>query len=127
MPFTLENRVLPSYAVPDGVPESERRCPACPPYVVRCAHDPDPEHEGRVAWIVDSMAWAAIPCPMGHAYMPDYSVCLGVVLPCVGRCGSPALHEVYEMYKHHLPRDDADAAFERMERVMLGREPEEVE
>ena len=43
MPFVLEGRVLPSYAVPDA---PVRECPICPPWV-ECAH-----FEGQVIRLV---------------------------------------------------------------------------
>ena len=120
-PFTLEGRVLPSYAVPDGVPASERRCPTCPPYVVRCAHDPDPAHDGRVVWLADIAAWASIPCKFRRHTTGDfYEVMFGIPSGCVGGCGLLAM-QYSTHWTTNLNREEADAAFDRLELVMLGR------
>ena len=119
MPFTLEGRVIPSYAVPDGVPTSERCCPTCPPYVVRCAHDP--EVDGRAVWLVDCDLYMQAPCSVYHSRSKDwdYNVMLGPVVS-IG-CG-PHMDEVVEAAIRTKTREEADAVFERYERIMLGRE-----
>lgn len=119
MPFTLEGRVLPSYAIPDGVPASERRCPTCPEYVVRCAHDP--WTEGRVVWLFDNSRWGGY--GVRHRKW-GYGIALGRPAPCLCGCGTMALQRGRDG-GHYGTREEADAAFERLERIMLGREQED--
>lgn len=121
MPFTLEGRVLPSYAIPDGVPTSERRCPTCPEYVVRCAHDP--WVDGRVVWMFDNSIWG------GYGVMHEnrgYSAALGHPAPCACGCGAMVLQRPEVDGGDHATREEVEAVFERLERIMLGREQEDL-
>lgn len=117
MPFMFEGRVIPSYAIPDGVPTSERRCPTCPEYVVRCAHDP--WVDGRAVWMCDNSIWG------GYGVMHEnrgYSAALGHAAPCACGCGAMVLQRPEVDGGDHATREEADAAFDRLERIMLGRE-----
>jgi len=102
MPFTFEGRVIPSYAISDGVPTSERRCPTCPEYVVRCAHDP--WVDGRVVWLFDNSIWGEY----GAHNTRGYDIALGHPAPCVCGCGTMVIQRPEARGDDSLPRDQAD-------------------
>ena len=124
MPFTLEGRVIPSYAVPD---DPVRECQLCAPYVIACAH-----FDGHTVRLVnretsrvfhnraDCVVRPTSANPWRLVAGPDESF-----LDCLG-CGLPST-DTYAIDARVLrlayPTEaEAQAEFNRRVALMLGRE-----
>lgn len=119
-PFTLEDRVLPSYVVPDS---PVRECPLCPPWV-ECAHFGD-----LAVHMYFGNAYADLPCTNEH-----YGRGLWKVVGPGTLISSPALAVCSHWVGRHcisgdgpefFTEDEARAEFERRVVLMLGREEAE--
>ena len=91
-------------------------CPVCPPYVVRCAHL---EGDPRVVWLLSGGLWIAVACEAEHLARPWYS---GVGVPSPSHHRAGCLKMPWDNSAHFDTRAEADAAFERYEAILLGRE-----
>lgn len=98
-----------------------RECSVCPAYVVKCAHLDGDE---RVVWLMDDEAWMGTPCVARHdADRARWGVIFDAPQLrhgdiCVHPCFNSAVLNV-------ATRAEADAAFERFEAILLGRESAE--
>lgn len=122
LPGHGEFALLADLPEPGADERGVRECFRCPEYVVRCVHVDGDE---RMVWIADDCKWESTPCTHSHASSGvPYVVVFGQPLSRsefgVDRCPHPAFAEVC----HARTREEADEAFERFERVMLGREVE---
>lgn len=95
-------------------------CRSCPPYVVRCAHL---EGDERVVWLVANSIWSAVPCVVGHGNPAPWRVTLAPI-GTASLCAHPGSTNSAPPRLDTNDRAEADAAFERFESILLGRESE---
>ena len=96
-----------------------RECSVCPPWVVRCAHYAD------TILVMGDVTLNPHTCFLGRAGGWPYEINLTKLEefgPCPF-CGTPVILGSGKNEAAHVTRAEADAAFDRREAELLGREP----